>query len=598
MKSEEELMRLTLGRGLRPVPRLSVSAWADKYRQISAGNAEPGRWRTSRTPYLKAVMDAVTEPGIERIVLKSGSQLGKTECLLNIMGRFAHVDPCNILFVLPTLEIAQDVSKSRIMPMINDSKALKPLFYGEKDASSTRSSDQTILSKFFLGGRLVLAGANSPAGLASRPIRILLMDEVDRFPPSAGAEGDVIEIASKRTSSFWNRKIIVCSTPTIEGVSRIDAEYEGGSKEQWSHECPCCGEWHVLDYRAIDEELKWRCPSCGHGFDELAIKGARQKYIAENPKAVGCRSFFISGLYSPWVKWAEIFREWTEARGKPLLEQVFYNTRLGLSYESPGDMGDSDQLTLRLEKYDDEVPRGVLLLTAGVDVQKDRIEYEIVGWGDGEECWGIRRGAVFGSPNTLTPWNALDEILDRQYRSADGNLSVLRTFVDSGFMTSEVYAYCRRRLTHGRLPIKGVGNAGVKLIYRTSMQNGLPLTLLGVNEGKDEVYGRLRVKTPGAQYCHFGADDQYLKVRGYDEQYFRGLNAERKVRHIRGGMLYEQWEPISKRVRNEPLDLRVYALAAMKSFGAIDWKRLKNNDELYAAPRKARKPQTKETDIW
>ena len=589
MKSAEELMRVTLRRGLSPIPKLSVRSWAEKYRQLPRESAEPGRWRTSRVPYMAAVMEAFTEPGVEKIVVKSASQVGKSECLLNVLGRFAHVDPATMLIVQPTLEMSQDFSKSRLMPMINECKVLKPLFIGAKETTSTRDANQTILSKYYVGGRLVLAGANSPAGLASRPIRILLCDEVDRFPVSAGAEGDAVSLAEKRTTTYWNRKIGIFSTPTAKGLSRIDAEYELGTRERWAHACPNCGEYYTLELHQITSECRWRCPDCGHEFDEITMKKTRQKYIAESPEVKGIRSFFIPGWSSQFLPWATIMREWREAQGKPQLEKVVYNTRFGESYELTGEIKDSTQFVTRLEKYGAEIPEGVRLLTAGVDVQNDRLEYEIVGWGEGEECWGIQRGVIPGSANKQTTWEALDEVLDRQYRSKRETLTVARTFVDSGFMTSEVYEYCRRRLMRGRMAIKGVGSVGKGLIYRTTMQRGVPLTLLGVNEGKDEVYSRLMIEKPGAQYCHFGSDDKYIRRRGYDESYFRGLTAEHKVRHQSGGMLYDQWEPVSKHARNEPLDLRVYALAAMKSFGLYEKK---------SGKPKATKAKTWEADIW
>ena len=595
MKTAEELMKVTLKRGLAPIRKISVSEWADKYRMLPSESAEPGRWRTSRVPYMKEIMDAVTEAGVERIIIKSAAQVGKSEVLLNVIGRYAHVDPSNIMIIQPTLEMSQDFSKSRLSKMIADTKVLTPLFYGAKDIAESRNSNQTILSKFYVGGRIVLAGANSPAGLASRPIRILLCDEVDRFPPSASSEGDPLSIASKRTSTYWNRKIVMCSTPTVKDVSRIDLEYELGTKEHWAHECPNCGEYHTIEHSDIDEQCRWVCPDCGYKFDEQTVKQAKQKYIVDNPDVKGIRSFYINGFYSPWVKWTEIMREWSEARGKPDLEKVVFNTRFGLSYERRSDVfedEDEEEWLKQREQYDNEVPSGVQILTAGVDVQQNRLEYEIVGWGEGEECWGICRGQVFGSPQDATTWLELDARLDRVYRTNTGRLNVARTFVDSGYMTTKVYEYCSTRLYKGRLPIKGIGSAGRSLIYRTDMKHGMPLTILGVNEGKAMIYERLKLKESGAQKMHFPADDEYL-VRRYDEVYFKQLMAEHRVIRMAGGMMYETYEPIKRSARNEALDLRVYALAAMKSLN-IDWEKLKNPTVVV----KKKKQRSLEGDYW
>ena len=284
MKDKEQLHKITLTRGLKPLPKISVHKWADTYRQLSSGiSAEPGKWKTSRTPYTAEPMEAVTQRGIHRIVLKWCAQAAKSEIMNNIIGRFAHVDPCTIMMIQPTIEMANDFSKMRISNMIRDTKVLTPLFFDLKDSAKTRDSNQTILSKVFPGGRLIFCGANSPAGLASRPVRILLCDEVDRFPKSASTEGDPIDIASKRMSTFWNYLLVMCSTPTIEGESRIDIEYMAGTQEEWRHRCPSCGEYHTLHYKQMIsdyEEVKdnaghkviivksvlWRCPDCGHSL--------------------------------------------------------------------------------------------------------------------------------------------------------------------------------------------------------------------------------------------------------------------------------------------------------------------------------------------
>lgn len=544
-------------------------------------------------------MDAFTDPNVEKVVVKSAAQIGKSEVLLNVIGRYAHVDPATIMIIQPTLEMAQDFSKSRLTKMISDTKALTPLFYGEKAVGETRNANQTILSKFFTGGRLVLAGANSPAGLASRPIRILLCDEVDRFPISAGAEGDPLSIAEKRTSTYFSRKIGIFSTPTILGLSRIDVEYNLGTREEWRHECPNCGEWHMVKWQDIDEDLKWRCPDCGAGYEEPEIKNAAQKYVETNAegRAKGIRSFFITGFYSPWVSWHTIAREWQDAHGKPDMEKVVCNTRFGMSYERKGEIGDETTILKRLESYDAEVPSGALFLTAGVDVQQNRLEYEIVGWGAEEESWGIKRGVIMGSPQATETWAQLDVELDREYESPTGKKKIIRTFIDSGFMTSEVYKYCAERLSKGRLPIKGYGTPGWGLVYKTVNRMGLPLTLLGVNEGKSQVYARLTIDEPGPQYFHFGRDDVYL-MRRYDEVYFKQMLSEHRVLRVRGGIPYEMYEPVRERERNEALDCRVYALAALKSLGPIDWQRLSAPLETKPAAVARRKNVSRETDVW
>lgn len=383
-------------RGLEPLPEMTVSEWADRYRMLSSGiSAEPGKWKTSRAPYQKEIMDAFTQPGVHRVIVKSASQVGKSDIMNNVIGRFAHLDPCAVMMIQPTIEMAQDYSKSRISPMIRDTKALSSLFFEVK----SRDSNNTILSKIFPGGRLIMCGANSPAGLASRPIRILLADEVDRFPVSAGTEGDPVDLAAKRTTTFWNAVIGMFSTPTNEGASRIEVEYLSGTQEEWQHKCPNCGEFHLLRYtdmhvdyegegkNILVHDVKWRCPDCGYEFTEMQMKRAKKKYVAQNERALlnGIRSFFVNCFASPWLSWKEVMKEWLMAKGKPDRERVVMNTRFGETYRMPGAFDDETIFLRRREKYGAELPDGVLMLTAAVDTQDNRLEYEVCGWGREEE---------------------------------------------------------------------------------------------------------------------------------------------------------------------------------------------------------------------
>ena len=578
-------------------------------------------------------MDAFTQENIHRVVIKSSSQVGKTEILNNVVGRFAHIDPCSIMMIQPTLELAQDFSKSRLSSMIQDTKELTPLFYGKGGRAKSRDTNQTILSKFFTGGRLVLTGANSPANLASRPIRILLCDEVDRFPQSAGGaakgEGDPVSLAARRTTTYWNYKIGMFSTPTTEGISRIDAEYLLGTQEEWQHKCPNCGEYHALDYRQMQVDysqqrdeagnkaiiirsVKWRCPDCAFEFDETAIKNAPQKYVAKNPDALknGIRSFWLNGFSSPWLTWKKIMGEWLEARGNAEREQVVYNTLFGLSYQLRGHFDDENIFLNRREDYDAEIPHGVLLLTAAVDVQANRLEYEIVGWAEGFERWGILRGIVRGEPNQWATWQALDDVLDREYHFADGTRQkVARTFIDSGYATKTVYEYCHAMMNRGRFPIKGKAGFGLPLLYQygNPKQTNVLLTILGVDNGKQEVMSNLGITEAGAGYMHFPRDDDFLGKRGYDSVYFKQLISEHKVVRKSNGILYEAWEPITEKTRNESFDLAVYNLACVQSCvgqnAAAFW--LRRRGEVSKMPLAQKKKPVrktgnafKEMDLW
>lgn len=616
MKTARELWQYISKNGLKPLPKTSVSNWADNHRMLSSGiSAEPGKWKTSRAPYQKDIMNAFTEPGIHRVVVKSSSQIGKSDMMNNVIGRFAHLDPCAIMMIQPTIDMAQDYSKTRIAPMIRDTKVLNNLFYDVK----SRDANNTILSKVFPGGRLIMCGANSPAGLASRPIRILLADEVDRFPDSAGTEGDPVDLAAKRMTTFWNSCMGLFSTPTNEGTSRIDEEYLAGTQEEWQHKCPNCGEYHLLrhidmtvDYKEIKtpsgkktvivNDVKWRCPHCGFSFSEKEMKQTQQKYISQNSDALknGIRSFFVNGFTSPWMTWTRIMREWLEAKGDPEREKVIINTVFGESYKQKGAFEDEQIFLRRRKSYGAELPDGVLLLTAAIDTQDNRLEYEVVGWGKEEECWGIRKGIVLGAPNQARTWKEIDNILDKTYHFADGKgLKVVRTFIDSGgHYTSDVYNYCQKNFHKQRFAIKGRGGPGIPLIYKIAKANNAkaPLILLGVDDGKQQIMDRLSIDSPGPLYFHFPQDEgiKELSNRGYDDLYFKGIISEHKKVYKRNGVLREVWET-TKNVRNEPLDLRNYNLACMKSLKP-DWVKLEmlvNGMSETEVKRAVAKPQKK-----
>lgn len=582
MKTAIELWQKTI-KHLKPMRKVSVSEWSDSFRQLSLGvSAEPGQWKTSRSEYTREVMNAFTDERVHRVTMMSAAQVGKTEVILNVIGRYAHLDPCPIMLIEPTEELMKDVSKSRIAGMIRDCKVLNGLFHS--DGAKSRDSNQTILTKIFPGGRLVMCGANSPTNLASRSIKILLCDEVDRFPESAGSEGDPIEIAAKRTTTFWDSKIGVFSTPTVKDNSRIEDEYLDGSQEEWSHQCPNCHEFHVLEHKhmQVDYEVKkvngrkkvkvksvkWRCPDCGLVFDEKVMKSVPQKYIMKNELSYqkGHRSFFINGFASCWVDWKNIYEEYYKAEGQPKKEQVVYNTRFGQAYKFELKYVEEDKDVDR-EDYGAEIPLAVNILTAAVDVQDNRLECEVCGWSDSDDCYGIGVFRIAGIANQALTWSMLDSILDKDFLRCDGKaLKVSRTFIDSGgHFTSSVYEYCRRNIRKQRIAIKGYGGNGATLLHKTTLikKYGLLLQIIGVNEGKEEVMTRLMI-TDGEQKFHFPND---LKS-GYDKEYFKQLQSEKQVEKIKQGIRQRVWTPISKKIRNEALDLRVYNLACYESLKA------------------------------
>jgi phage terminase large subunit GpA-like protein len=557
-----------------PPPALTVSQWADKYRKLSSEtSAEPGQWNTDRAPYQREIMDAVNDPEVEEIVAMTSAQIGKSEILNNIAGYYIDIDPCAMLMIQPTIEMAQDYSKRRLAPMIRDTEALA----AKVSDAKTRDINNTILMKMFPGGSLALAGANSPAGLASRNIRVVMADEIDRYPVSAGTEGDPVTLAEKRTTTFWNKKKIYTSTPTIKGASRIEVEYEKGTQEKWCIKCPGCGDYQYITLYGTkfqhkkDEcgnytvwDIKFQCSNCLEKYDEYTWKAQPGTWVSNNPEVKRIRSFMLNAFVSPWVSWEDIIKEWLTVKHDSERYKVFKNTMLGETWEEKGDIEDFNYLLERREEYDAELPEGVLLLTSGVDVQEDRLEYEVVGWGKGEQSWGIEYGIIMGSPEQKSTWQILSDKLSAVYHYKNKlGMFVACTCVDSGgHFTSEVYKFCKANEQRRIFAIKGQGGPGIPLIHRLyrSKKENAAVIILGVDSGKSKLMSRLKIKELGDGYCHFPKGEQ----RGYDQIYFKGLISEHLVKRKSQGQWRMVWEKINSGQRNEPLDVRNYAQAALE----------------------------------
>lgn len=546
---------------LSPPPDLTVSEWADAFRKLSReSSAEPGQWITDRAPYQREILDAINDPNIEKIVVMASAQVGKTEIILNAVGYYIDYDPAPILLLQPTEALAKSFSKTRLAPMIRDTPVLRQKVADAK----TRDGGNTTLEKTFAGGYIVLVGANAPTNLASRPIKILLADEVDRFPVSAGTEGDPLSLAEKRTNNFYDRKKIVVSTPTVKGASRIEAEYNLSTQEEWNLPCPSCGEYQPLKWgQIVFESISHACKHCGALHNEYEWKAGKGKWIASNPGAES-RGFHLNELVSPWRNWKEIINDFLDAKRKGTeAMQVWVNTSLGETWEEEGEQLAEDDLLDRCEKYDAAVPNGVKVLTAAVDVQDNRFEIEVVGWGVGKESWGIQYHTIYGDLKHSKVWEDLDEFLSRTWSNAEGHpFGIACTCIDSGgHYTQEVYRFCGPREPRRIFAIKGQGSQGgdyVPLLNGVSKikREKVNLFIIGVNEGKAKVMSRLKIEEAGPGYCHFPLD------KGYNRDYFRGLTAEKLVTRFRHGVAYQVWKKV--RERNEPIDLRVYNTAALE----------------------------------
>ena len=586
----EDLFRRILGK-MKPPPDLSISEWADKYRYLSStASAEPGRWRTSRAPYQKEPMDAISDRNVRKVVLMWGAQSGKTDCaILNPIGYFIHYDPSAIMVMDPTMEMGEKFSKTRLSPMIRDTPVIS-----ERIDDRSRVSGNTIMTKIFPGGYITIVGANSPASLAAQPVRNLLADEIDRYPATAGREGDPLFLAEQRTKSFWNRKTVITSTPTIKGDSRVETEYEHSSMGEWNIPCPGCGTYQPLEWGKIifdsdsfrsgeNRNVYMKCEACGEVFSEPEWKAmsGKGKYIEAHPERA-TKGFHLNSLASAFSHWEEIVDSFLLAcdeKEKGNLEPLksWTNTEMAETWEEDSDSVDYADLMDRLEHYPAEAPEGVLYITVGVDVQDDRFEFEYVGWGAGYESWGLGYNILYGDLKRPEVWEELDAHLLKSFRKSDGTiLKVGCTCIDSGgHFTNEVYRFCKPRTNRNVFAIKGQAGCEVPLVGRASKGNreGTPLFPIGVDNGKAFVMDRLAVKYPGPGYCHFSADEEHH----YTEEYFKGLTAEKRVVKYKKGQSVYTWELRNKGYRrNEPLDIRDYATAAVEIANpALDGERRK-----------------------
>lgn len=529
-------------------------------------------------------MDCVSDPSIAEVAVMAAAQLFKTEFLLNTIGYFSDYDPCPIMLLQPTEAMAEAFSNDRVTPTIRDTPAMRAVFGDPK----AKVSGNTILHKTFPGGHLTMAGSNSPAGLASRPIRVLLCDEIDRYPDSAGEEGDPVDLADKRTTTFWNRKVVMTSTPTIKGHSRIESAFEESDKRYYHVPCPRCGVPHRLIWQNVvwgqDTPAKgdWRkavfqCPSCSGHFTDAEKNAAVKKgrWIATAP-FTGRAGFHLSQLYSPWQnsRLEKIVEGFRKAKGNPERLKVWTNTVLAETFEIGGETVDENDLEGRAVDFPRDaegnplVPERVLILTAGADTHPDRIEAELIGWAGGEESWSIDYRVFTGDPNIAegqpgSPWDEFTDWIRETRRNEQGvDFRIARTCIDTGGEnTQAVYSYVKRHQRGDRiLGIKGMPGADRPIIGNPSRKRtgkkGRPIDVypIGHDATKHTVVSRLKITEQGPGYCHF--------PKGRGSEYFRQLTSEKCVTKYRKGRAFREWVPIEGR-RNEALDCRCYGTGAL-----------------------------------
>ena len=544
-----------------PPKNLKISDWADSYRRLSPeASAESGIWRTDRAPYQREIMDSFNDPDIQRIVFMKSAQVGATEVLLNVIGYYIDQDPAPMLIMQPTLQMAQTFSKDRLSTMIRDTDKIRNSVADPR----SRDSGNTVLSKKFAGGNLNIVGSNSASGLASRPIRIVLADEVDRYEASAGSEGDPISLATKRTTTFWNKKIYMCSTPTIKGLSRIETAFEESDKRYYHVPCPECNVKQVLKWKNVvweedkPETANYACGECGAVIDESKKQWMLKhgEWIASAPKS-NTAGFHISELYSVWSTWADMAKSFLEAKKNPEMLKTWINTALAESFEEQGETVEYETLLQRRLNYDHTtIPEDVLVLTAGVDTQKDRLELQLVGWGKNYEAWVCDYKIFWGDPNAMNVWNDLDAYLKKRFKTESERLIPISccTIDSGGHHTNMVYQFTKPRQARRIFAVKGLSVAGKPIANRPSYvgKNKAALYGIGTDSAKEAIFARLSTE-PDTTTLHFCSD--------LDEEYFKQLTAEKRITKFVRGRKTLAWKQV--RPRNEALDTLVYNFAAI-----------------------------------
>jgi phage terminase large subunit GpA-like protein len=585
---------------------MSTPDWAETYRFVDRGSRK-GKWSNATVPFLTEIMAAADDPAVREIVFQKSSQVGGSEVTNNIIGRRIQLAPTEIIYCAEKEDKAKAWTQESFDAMVRVTPTLRALI-------SELPEDNNQKVKRFAGGGLYIVWATSPAELSSRPAQILIYDEKAAYKPTK--EGDPVKLGQARQKTYDGEELTVfISTPrrcdcTSDGdtCGDITHDYDRGDQREFYVPCPHCDEFQTLKFGGKDCAfgLKWDketpetpwylCEHCHAVIDEFDRDDMLSKgyWLAGQPFN-GVASFRINQLYSPFVSWGRMVVDFLEARSNITKLEVFTNTVLGDVWK-PIEKIEWEDFAWKLEVYPQAVPRGVLVLTAAVDIQKDRIECEVVGWGKDHECWSIDYRVFYGMPgiemsdddeetegdeDLPSVWKELEEFLTSSFIGEGGQVfRVQCAAIDSGYLARLVYKFCRRHRSKRWFAVKGMSDPFKPLLSKPSKQGQHPQVQMfpvGTNAAKDEVFASLKVLQPGPGYCHFPDKQPYT-----EELHMRMLASERMVTHTRGGRTYRVYEKIGPNVRNEALDLRVYNIAARTilnpNYEAIARRRLQHGE--------------------
>lgn len=572
------------GQILKSSPKLTLVEWADKYRFLSKeSSAEPGKWRTSRVEVARGIMLTVTDPSVEKITIMGPTQLLKTECLNNIVGYFLHQDPSPMIVVQPSLDVAESWSKDRLDPMLRDTPVLNGIVNDKK-----KDSGNKVLHKQFPGGHITMVGASAPAGLAMRPVRIVLCDEVDKYPSSAGKEGDPVKLVTERTATFWNRLIVLTCSPTVKGSSRIEQSYLESDQRVYMVPCPKCDfhqemQWEQVRWKEGEPETAhYHCLECDHAWTERErLRQINLGYWKATAEFKGHAGFTCSKLVSPWEPITKLVQKYEDDKDKPERLKTFINTNLARTYQEDGSVPDWKRLYERRENYPrNEIPAEAVFVTAGIDVQSDRLELEIVAWGLDKVSWSIDYRVIQGRPEDQKTWDEVEKVVYETFPimgTERGRRGIDKIAVDSGFATQDVYHFTSKFPRNKVICIKGFDNFQQIISSPKAVdikrdgkikKYGNQFWKIGSSYLKFELYGWLTKSSPldgqpdPYGYCHFPM---------YGDDYFKMLTAEEiRTKIDNNGFPKKHWFRMG---RNEALDVRCYARAAASLCGIDRMKR-------------------------
>ena len=612
-RSDARLVFEALMSGLAPDPAVTVDEWADQARYVAAETSpHPGKWHTDLVPYTREVMEELSfARPCREVTFKKSAQIAGTEIGINAFGTIACRTPAPMLIVLPTDDDVFRYVRTKLDPTIGATPELTQKI--AKQTSRDEKGSTTTMKKFD-GGFCLLTGANSSSGLQMVSVRALLLEEVSEYPFDVDGRGDPVDLALKRTTAYTEvRKVFYNSTPALKGMCRISAKYDESDQRRFYVPCPSCGVYQVLKF----ERLAWHSDIRPHGAHFVCLAHGcvieahhKRRMIAAGvwlktypgedapgeavepedlarhrarPARGREPGFAIWQAYSPFVPWDDTVAEFLASRGNPIKEKAFSQQALGEPYEEKGDSPDYLKLFARREEWRlGQVPPGVLFLTGAADVQADRLEWAVWGWGIGKSSWLIDKGIVAGDTSELAVYQGLDEVLAREYETPVGRRLGIEAFaIDSGFNTQTVYAWVRKQgprvmAVDGRpghlTPALGTPRTQEVSWKGERFKRGVILWPVGTWSLKAEWYANLAKTIAGVDafgnyapgYVHFPAD-------GVDEAYLQQCTAEfLDTRETRNGVQVRAWV-LPRGVRNEALDIRIYATAAAIHLGMERW---------------------------